>query len=176
MDSPDYDLTEKIVNKFIKDKWVSYPLSFNDLVKKLKNVNVYLTKWKELDWISWFVKKSWKLFQIYLNEDQTKERMAFTLAHELWHIYLWHLEETDIFVDKAYRKNNVQIFWWYEESQHSNYEKEANHFASCLLMPKEEVIKMLKTTKDISVLANYFKVSIEAMWYRITKLNLFNHL
>jgi Zn-dependent peptidase ImmA (M78 family) len=37
-------------------------------------------------------------------------------------------------------------------------EKEANYFASCILMPREQVKKQRNTYKDVDKVASFFKV------------------
>ena len=52
-------------------------------------------------------------------------------------------------------------------------EIEANQFASALVMPAELVKKYyLEKTSDLTELARLFRVSEEAMGYRITQLGL----
>lgn len=79
-----------------------------------------------------------------------------------------------------HRVNNNQELWGVYENGIDNtlitQEKEANYFASCLLMPKDEVTKQWKKTKSISELANFFNVSEESMWYRISNLWLLNQI
>ncbi|WP_285009628.1 ImmA/IrrE family metallo-endopeptidase [Pedobacter faecalis] len=110
---------------------------------------------------------------------QGEQRRRFTIAHELGHFVLHRNDGADtVFVDKdfivKYRSNKS-----YSELE-LKQEQEANAFAASLLMPKEFVLEeitspMLKNLSEsdvISELARIFNVSIPAMTFRLTNLNL----
>lgn len=74
-------------------------------------------------------------------------RRNFTIAHELGHYFLKHLEKQNIF----YCMSDEIL----EESiQTSQIEQEANYFATCLLMPEEKIAKafqaMLRNSRKTS--------------------------
>lgn len=81
--------------------------------------------------------KSNKIF-IYKKEVDDEKRDRFTLAHELSHILLGHsqyldkdsLEESDL--------DNLEIL---DSSMVAKLEFQANYFASCLLVPKDQLLK-----------------------------------
>ncbi len=105
-------------------------------------------------------------------------RRRFTVAHELGH-YVLHGNSNELFVDNfflmKFRKNNsyTKEEYWQEQ--------EANAFAAALLMPEKFIdTEMLKEefhgldeTELITKLARKFEVSIPAMSYRLTNLNIF---
>lgn len=104
---------------------------------------------------------------IYLNSNIHENRKRFTLAHELGH-YLVHKKQ-----DNSYK--GVRFRSEYIASQEKNEEREANHFASLLLMPKRFIEEELKKTKEISEefifdLAKKYKVSSIAMTIRLEKM------
>ncbi len=110
------------------------------------------------------------------NITEPKVRKRFTIAHELGHFEL-HKELNNLFVDKQFifRSQNSPA-----SVEHKTMENEANYFASCILMPTNEIRKILETTdidlmteEGIRVLAKKFEVSTIAMSLRITKLGFF---
>ncbi len=110
---------------------------------------------------------------------QGSQRKRFTIAHELGH-YMLHreLNADTVFLDKdfivKYRSNKL-----YSEVE-IRQEQEANAFAAALLMPKEfifdelnkESLKSLHESELIERLASIFEVSVPAMTFRLTNLNL----
>jgi Zn-dependent peptidase ImmA (M78 family) len=117
---------------------------------------------------------------IACNPNQGAQRKRFTIAHEFGHFALHKGEETDaVFVDrdfilKKYRSNKV-----YSDLE-LKQEQEANSFAASILMPKQFIIqeiskdemKSLPESELISALANTFDVSISAMTFRLSNLNI----
>jgi Zn-dependent peptidase ImmA (M78 family) len=110
------------------------------------------------------------------NLAEPKVRRRFTIAHELGH-YELHKELNNLFVDKQFifRSQNSPA-----TVDHKVMENEANYFASCILMPTNEIRKLLETTdidlvteEGIKELAKKFEVSTTAMSLRITKLGFF---
>lgn len=113
---------------------------------------------------------------------QGKNRMRFTIAHEIGH-YVLHRHEKDLFIDKNatfFRKSKIS-------PKDRIQEREANAFAAAILMPKhilERQIQNLNLFEDLSddqeetncieQLAKKFKVSKTAMTYRISNLGLLN--
>lgn len=102
---------------------------------------------------------------IAVNSAQSLGRQRFSLAHELYHYY---------FDDsKIYQPTSIHISY---DDKNSN-EKEANLFASLLLMPyaslKKEIEKLNKTAfnlEDTIHLEQYFQVSHLAMTTRLESL------
>lgn len=113
------------------------------------------------------------------NPNQSRQRKRFTIAHELGHFALHRDEGTDtVFVDKdfiiKYRGNRI-----YSEVE-LRQEQEANAFAASLLMPKEFIFdemskddfRYLQEGELIEKLAKTFDVSVAAMTFRLTNLNI----
>ncbi len=105
---------------------------------------------------------------IALNSSESPVRQRFTIAHELGHYFL-HPNKTS-FVD--YRDNKKNILRGAKEVQ-------ANKFAAALLMPKKFLEKDVATFADeglteenVTLLAQKYNVSEDAMTYRLMNLHL----
>ncbi len=110
-------------------------------------------------------------FHIYLNSRQSDKRMMFSLAHELGHY----------FIDE--HANALASGMPPSLSSHTGYaseykiEKEADYFASCLLMPKSEVVALYRrfrkfTWSIVEAIEEKFHVSQLSALYRIVNLDL----
>lgn len=139
----------------IENNVTSYPLDLQQITKqngwKVLDMRSYVIKHPEL---RKFVKKNEGItiesngrYIILINPaNSTLERNRFTIAHEIGHIYLQHVST-----------NNKLI------------EKEANMFASRILMPMF-LIKELNIT-SAEELAKISQVSIEAATWRMKRYN-----
>lgn len=103
---------------------------------------------------------------IDINATDAPVRQRFTIAHELGHWALGHLNDAE----KCFRDpvGNFAL------ASHDKREIAANRFAAELLMPAQGIEWALKTHPKISVqaLAELFKVSGAAMEFRLTSLGL----
>jgi len=102
-----------------------------------------------------------------INSNTTRGRQHFTIAHELYHLYFDENPSPHIST-KMDANDGVR-------------EKNADMFASSLLMPKEGVLKYISTkdiiNKDVNIssvlrLEQYFSVSRLAMLFRLRKIGL----
>lgn len=111
-------------------------------------------------------------FHIYLNSRQSDKRMRFSLAHELGHY----------FIDE--HANALASGVPPSLSSHTGYadefkiEKEADYFASCLLMPKSEVVSLYRKFRKFSwsiveAIEEKFNVSQLSALYRLVNLDLY---
>jgi len=99
---------------------------------------------------------------IGVNESHHPLRQRFTVAHELGHFLLGHGlgEDNRDAIDEAFDSPRPQ-------------EREANFFASCLLMPGDWVKKQVKKDGlDIEKLSKTFGVSRQAITIRLLELRL----
>jgi Zn-dependent peptidase ImmA (M78 family) len=116
---------------------------------------------------------------IAYSDDQSNQRKRFTIAHELGHFLLHKSDGEDtVFLDTdfivKYRSNKV-----YTETE-LRQEQEANTFAASLLMPRELIFKELNKSELrnmsesdlIYELARIFDVSVPAMTFRLSNLNI----
>ena len=108
------------------------------------------------------VKKTGSDPQIMLNSEDHPNRARFTCAHELGHYILRGGEDVK-YTRVDYRdslsatgKNPEEVF--------------ANKFAAALLMPADELRTRFSQDPSIAGLAYEFKVSAEAMRFRLTNL------
>lgn len=116
------------------------------------------------------------------NLNNKAPRQKFTIAHEFGHFILEH-KRNGVFVDNPHQY--LTMIYRDEKSTTGEYlqEKEANAFAAAILMPKELVENEIREiyfqddfkTEDLNlvgVLADKFKVSLQAMSIRMTNLDL----
>lgn len=110
--------------------------------------------------------------RIFIAQSEPPYRKRFSIAHELGHYFL-HLQGDGEIADKRiqmYRRgNDPRPDDWDEDRVR---EIEANRFAAALLMPEEFVRDEWSVNPNVSAMSKIFKVSQEAMGYRIDDLNL----
>ena len=98
---------------------------------------------------------------IGINKNHHPNRQRFTMAHEFAHFCL-HKTTISDFEDGAFFRNSTVK---------NQIEREANEFAAELLMPKEEIEKIIKNgEKKLNNLADTFGVSVLAMRYRVIQI------
>ena len=105
-------------------------------------------------------------------------RQRFTMAHELGHYILCH-KPNGMIVDD----NDFPLLWRDDEASQgtNNQEREANLFASCLLMPQDFLERDLRHLKNVGAhndtlvrtLAKKYGVSPQALLLRISGLSSF---
>ena len=116
---------------------------------------------------------------IGVNSSHAITRQRFTVAHELGHLVLGH--NGDLFIDKTLRSQAVVVRRDGKSSLGMDADEiQANGFAAELLMPKQVIAqkvaktleKKSKLTPDklVQELAATFRVSQQAMEYRLTNL------
>lgn len=109
--------------------------------------------------ISGLLKKELRV--IGVNETHPERRQRFTLAHEIGHYVLGHnITNDEDFVDDL------------KTDSTSTTEREANYFASVLLMPEEAVKKTSRGGIDLKKMADTFAVSEQAMTIRLLEIGL----
>ncbi len=113
------------------------------------------------------------------NSSNSRVRQRFTIAHELGHLLQHVTAPSEVFVDKdfivKFRSNKPYT------NKELRQEREANAFAAAILMPKDFIIREvsksdyngLSETQLIEKLAKVFEVSVPAMTYRFSDLNIF---
>jgi Zn-dependent peptidase ImmA (M78 family) len=113
---------------------------------------------------------------IGVNSTHPYSRQRFTIAHEIGHLVLQHKGE--LFVDHVVMRRDSRSGQAIDKQ-----EIEANQFAAELLMPEDLVLQSAKRSYESNVpltpeelvgqLAKEFKVSPQAMEYRLTNLGIF---
>jgi Zn-dependent peptidase ImmA (M78 family) len=132
-------------------------------------VGIYNAKFSD-DNISGMLAKRGDNVTMLINQSDYPNRKRFSIAHELGHHFL-HLFEDGEIVD-----TEIDLFRF--ESANSDNpnrlrEIQANQFAAAILMPAKLVRKIFnEETSELGVLAQIFKVSEEAMGYRLNQLGL----
>lgn len=96
---------------------------------------------------------------------QSRARQRFTIAHELGHHLLRHYDNFHIDPTQTAADGHPPGYDWKDE-------RAANEFAAQLLMPATWVAEYLKELDDDARLARKFKVSPQAMNYRLVNLGL----
>lgn len=110
---------------------------------------------------------------IGLNKSQSSARQRFTLAHEIGHLRLHR--GRPLIVDSSIRVNLRDAT---SATATNREEIEANRFAAALLMPEDMVVEAASAADLTSIddlqkhLAARFKVSPEAMGYRLVNLGI----
>ena len=147
----------------------------NVVVDPVKLANAYGIKVKNAkftsDDISGMLKNENGERTIYVNSSEPSRRKRFTIAHELGHYFLGHLEEGS---KTIHRKNDF--------FSKDKPELEANAFSAALLMNQYKVKELYKKLNYIGVpqeliiehMASTFKVSKSAVSIRLKELNLIN--
>lgn len=108
---------------------------------------------------------------IAVNSEHSAARQRFTLAHELGH-YLLHRKEQNVFVDAPLYRNKKSSLGT------DRLEVEANAFASAFLLPEKLLGGEVKAPVDpldeaqLQHLASRYAVSVQAVVYRLMRLNL----
>ena len=102
---------------------------------------------------------------IFYNPDASPERRRFTIAHELGHFVLHRAKRRTFNCDKAAVH--------FSQDSAANIEREADEFASNLLMPgdvlRERITNQVVDLRLLSGLAKVFGVSFEALCIRFIK-------
>ena len=97
--------------------------------------------------------------KIFINKKENTNRKRFTFCHELYH-YLNN--------QTANRKSATD-----DNDNKDKEEMYANVFATAFLMPEKNLKEIFEHfKKSISMTANYFGVSLEAMGYRLVNCGL----
>lgn len=150
------ELTEDIINRFN----IEIPIKdINQVVEKLGGK-------VEMD-VSLFdkdgsVKKLDKGFIIFVSPHQSKQRMNFTIAHELGHLFLHMGYKTNS--DRWEQQDDTT----YYRSGDSQSEYQANEFAAAFLMPRKSYKKIMDENTNSNDIVNtleiakYFDVSVSA--------------
>ncbi len=105
---------------------------------------------------------------ILVNQNHTKGRQNFTIAHELYHLFVQN--------DFKSQKCITGLF----EKQRDTEERKADVFAACFLMPENGVVEMITekertkrnliSTETLFKIQHYYSVSLNAMIYRLIEL------
>lgn len=118
---------------------------------------------------------------IIVNSLHHANRKRFTIAHEIGHLQLHHDDGDRLFIDKQMtiyqRVGSTAAYTSPNSTTTPEEEREANRFASAMLMPAEHLRRIAKEVDlfdevDVSKIAALFEVSEQAMSIRLQQLNL----
>jgi Zn-dependent peptidase ImmA (M78 family) len=139
--------------------FASFPLEIAKLIQFL-NIRI---EYEDMDReLSGYIEKRITGWVIGVNKYHSDRRRRFTLAHELGH-FLLHKDKID-----AGRKTESMLF---RDEDSSPIEREANEFASDLLIPRPEFVDAIRNgVVSIDALSDIFGVSVAAIRYKAHKL------
>lgn len=101
---------------------------------------------------------------ILINRNRMPVRQRFTIAHEIGHIVLNHLN-----IKPAFQKT--------DKIHYSGLERDADIFASELLMPTDFIIRKIEEgMTDTKSLSNHFNVSKRAIEIKLEEINASRYL
>lgn len=134
---------EKTINKLIEEllengQIIEPPVDV-EKIAKLLNIIVVKRAYKDKGSLSAMLVRDKNKVIIGINEEHTIQKQRFSIAHELGHFFLHKGEE--LIIDK-----NYSINFRHYKTDHKAYlkEKDANNFASRLLIPEKFLINDLK--------------------------------
>jgi len=155
METASIGRARELARKLLKDSGCKgTPVMLKDIISYLKNESGLECAPLELsDATSGFLVEDEGVSGIAYNKDHHVHRQRFSVAHEIGHFMLSHNNQ---------RKNDIN-----RDESNSTHEKEANAFATELLMPLEFLKKDLRMPIDIDELAKKYWVSKDAMSWRI---------
>jgi Zn-dependent peptidase ImmA (M78 family) len=153
--SPNYQIARDKALEIWEKLRLSPPVQAVDVAQHY-GLNVRYCEFKEeYNNISGFIEGS----TIFINVEESPQRQNFTIAHELGHYLLGHLENPNY--DALYRGPITE--------QNEKYlEQEANCFAANLLVPQDILIQRIHENPLITEwqLSNSFGVSEEVIVFR----------
>lgn len=161
------EMIEKKVEKLLKAAGIKKLPIDVEKIAELLGLNIVFQSYDE-KFSGVLIRQSNNKGTIGVNSLHHVNRQRFTIAHEIGH-YLFH--EGDLMIDKAisvnYRGNDTNIDY--------QKEREANCFASALLMPTKLLESELKKHQidlhddvQIAELATKFQVSHQAFMIRLS--------
>jgi len=104
----------------------------------------------------WHLRDSWV---IQLNENDTPARRRFALFHEAFHVLAHHRGTTLVFKKRGGEAGSFN-------------ELLADHFASCILLPKEWVREKWAKVRDLDRMSKIFRVPKPLTWLRLRGMGL----
>ncbi|HEY2600005.1 MAG TPA: ImmA/IrrE family metallo-endopeptidase, partial [Thermoleophilaceae bacterium] len=103
---------------------------------------------------------------IGVNKDHAVVRRRFTVAHELAHYVLQHVERFHLDL------TTINSLDGDPPGYEPQLERDANNFAAELLMPEPWVVSLASKEVSVLELSRRFRVSQEAMGFRLVNLHL----
>jgi len=156
-----------------------------ELAKVAATLNVQLHEAPVEDNVSGVLLVEGDQRHVLVNKTHSSNRQRFSIAHELGHLVLHHKQGDRLHIDTNYRlyqRVGTPGSDAYQEPGSSTtpqQEREANQFASALLMPAELLVAAAEERDfwdevDVAALASLFHVSEQAMAIRLQQLDIMN--
>ena len=166
------EIEERADSVLLEHGLYSIPIDLVTLANR-QGIKVHNAKFSE-EGISGMLAKRGDNITMLIHQSDHPNRKRFTIAHELGHHFLHLMEdgeivdtEEDLFRNEGGGEKNTI------EQESRRREVQANQFAAALLMPARLVEEIYQeVTKDITEVSRIFKVSREAMGYRLNQLGL----
>lgn len=157
----------KMARKLHKKHSLSIPVDLKKLVSEYAQLIYKTIPIEGIDGVCLNLKNPKKSTKIIVNNKSSHNRQRFTLAHELGHIIIpWHLGTIIDSIDNNEVANSHSTQYW-------NNEREANRFASELLMPFDWLYTQFLANNDLNDLIPLTsikcKVSEEAARIRVQR-------
>ncbi|MDP4184235.1 MAG: ImmA/IrrE family metallo-endopeptidase [Bacteroidota bacterium] len=164
------EILQKKVNQFREQNGISSSdaIRLKSLLLKLNVLTLFRPLTEGFSGMSLKIKDRAKFMLV--NSNHSIGRQHFTIAHELYHLFVQEKFEIHQCKTGLFDKKNKE-------------EYNADYFASCLLMPENGIYQMIPDqelgSKKISLqtvikLEQYFAVSRSSMLYRLRMLDLLN--
>ena len=145
----------------IEEPPVSLPAVVEHL-SKTRNITIELLPYSLPDKVSGAHARKCQRHILTYNRDHHPRRQRFTIAHELGHLLLEHL-------DVQSNQENL--------ASRNPEETAANAFAAELLAPLEFLKKdFQKGVRDVKILASKYQVSEEMMWWRMMDARMYREI
>lgn len=159
MNSSQQLLPEQRLANYVSRRWnLSPPVDIQALASELAKVSFEFLPTEHVDGLTLNIGKSGKPCEVIINLHSSERRRRFTLAHEVGHILIpWHVG--DFFCHAEYSDTFHSELYWAQE-------KEANRFASELLIPRAWLAKVIADSSDVAAAleaASICDVSAHAM-------------
>jgi hypothetical protein len=107
----------------------------------------------------WYLRNKWI---IHLNKNDTPARKRFSLFHEAFHI-LAHSKATPVFSKVGVKQGSFN-------------EMLAEHFAGCILMPRELAMEKWAECHSLKMMAEIFQIPKILVWFGLKGMGLFSSL
>jgi Zn-dependent peptidase ImmA (M78 family) len=129
----------KIARRLHLKKKLELPVPIEDLVREHAELHIVNIPF-DVDGLCLDLKIPGKRPKVFVKAGRNARRIRFTLAHELGHILIpWHAGHI---IDDIGAENNIDFYY-------GHMEKEANEFASELLIPQNFVQEIVLDGRDI---------------------------
>lgn len=172
-DFDSFDALQNITTNFRQTLKLNRRVTLDELKQALAEWNIFVFDWC-MPWHLSGLSFRGPFTVIFINQKHTTARRLFTLAHEFAHV-VFHLDRPG--QEPAQRQDTVVSI----ASHRDPLEKQANAFAGEFLIPTEALEDLVENYGDrikepagLEAAARHFNVSRDAIFYRLTQLNIFS--